>query len=449
MPQNMQMWNPADLRAATANYTPEMGGSVQFPQIGAGWMQGFSNLPGQNFYSDDIYTQLAGGPSFDQNAFFDYLTANNYTVGEGSPGPNQWSRGIFDSAGKPVIPVETGVYEDNSFWNAGLAAMALLAFGPGGLVNAGTAAAATPTAAQAGLPIAGEFGAASVGTLDPFSLASFSAGSPFAAAPSVSASASGLSLLDQLAGAAGAPEAPVGMNPLTNPAVPAAAGPSLTPSGFEAFGPEGAALASQALSGPTASASPLTSPNFLDPFSIPPLNQPFPSVTGPSGGFGGLQPVTGANNLFDGMKDYLRRMWANPWGRQALIRAGTGLYGNQRMRRMNRQLRNRLDSGDVTQMPGYQAGEKSVRRRMAAQGYGNSTNMLAALQDYGAQQYDRFAANERANYQAKVGSLANEMNTLGSMALLLGGIPRGGGQGGQGGSEAMQLMMLMSLLGGR
>lgn len=131
---------------------------------------------------------------------------------------------------------------------------------------------------------------------------------------------------------------------------------------------------------------------------------------GPSGMGGALSP-------FDSMQDYLRRMWRDPQGRMMLIRGAGGLYANMRHRKLERELRD----VDITKQPGYATGEKSVRRRMAAQGYGNSTNMLKELQDYGAREYDRYAANRRADYQAKVGALMNDLNTLGMLSLAFGG----------------------------
>lgn len=114
--------------------------------------------------------------------------------------------------------------------------------------------------------------------------------------------------------------------------------------------------------------------------------------------------------------DYLRRMWKDPIGRQLLLRAGTGLYANRKARRLERGLRER----DVTTLPGYRAGERAVIRRASAGGYADSSRMLAELSDYGQQNYDRFAENERRNYQARMGGLMSEINTLGLLSLGLG-----------------------------
>lgn len=112
----------------------------------------------------------------------------------------------------------------------------------------------------------------------------------------------------------------------------------------------------------------------------------------------------------------LNRAWRTPMGRMALLRSGAGLYGGLQARRLNRRLRNI----DVTQTPGYRAGERAIIRRASAGGYADSTRMLAELSDYGQQSYDRFAANERANLQANLGGLMTEMNALGMLSLGLG-----------------------------
>ena len=127
----------------TAYYEPEMGGSGQWqPSPGAGWMQGLGSLPGQNFYDNSTDMQLSGN-TFDTAALNEYLRANGYTLAEGSQGQNQWTRGVFDAQGNPVIPVETGNYEDDDFWTAAQIAAAVTganvaAAGAGGAAAAGT-----------------------------------------------------------------------------------------------------------------------------------------------------------------------------------------------------------------------------------------------------------------------------------------------------------------------
>ena len=49
----------------------------------------------------------------------------------------------------------------------------------------------------------------------------------------------------------------------------------------------------------------------------------------------------------------------------------------------------RADPSQIQKIPGYQAGLDTVTRKMAAQGYLGSGNMMAALQEYGGQFYDR------------------------------------------------------------
>ena len=150
-----------------------------------------------------------------------------------------------------------------------------------------------------------------------------------------------------------------------------------------------------------------------------------------SSGFGGGSAITGApetisggggfstigGSPYDYMSNYLRRMWRSPMGRYALTQGVGGLYGMMQQRKLEKELRN----VDVTQQPGYQTGLQNVTRRMQAGGYGNSSNLLAALQDYGAQSYDRYGAERRAQYQAKQGSVQSMLNLLGMLSLGFGG----------------------------
>ena len=119
------------------------------------------------------------------------------------------------------------------------------------------------------------------------------------------------------------------------------------------------------------------------------------------------------NPILGGIGSGLSRAWSTPLGRMMLTRAAGGLYGQRRMRRLNR----RLANTDPTQTPGYRAGERAVRRAAAAGGYRNSSRMLAELQDFATQNYDRYAANQRAQYQAEAGGLANELNLLSLLSL--------------------------------
>lgn len=50
------------------------------------------------------------------------------------------------------------------------------------------------------------------------------------------------------------------------------------------------------------------------------------------------------------------------------------------------------DPSSITSTPGYEAGNQAVQRSMAAQGYNGSGNMMAALQKYGGDFYDKEVA---------------------------------------------------------
>jgi hypothetical protein len=129
-----------------AAYSDSEAGAGQWqPSPGLAWMQGLASLPGQQF------TSMEGDPSFDRAALDEYLRANGYTLAEGSQGQNQWTRGVFDAQGNPVIPVETGNYEDNDFWTAAQIAAAITganiaaAGGAGAAVGGGGTSAAAPS----------------------------------------------------------------------------------------------------------------------------------------------------------------------------------------------------------------------------------------------------------------------------------------------------------------
>lgn len=69
---------------------------------------------------------------------------------------------------------------------------------------------------------------------------------------------------------------------------------------------------------------------------------------------------------------------ADPWGAMG----GRQVAGGQLLNLLN-------DPAQLTQLPGYRAGEQAVMRSMASQGYQNSGNMMAALQKYGGDFYDK------------------------------------------------------------
>lgn len=148
-----------------------------------------------------------------------------------------------------------------------------------------------------------------------------------------------------------------------------------------------------------------------------------PSLAAMSGGGGGVSALDPMNTAFAMSPSYLdaglsalSRGWASPWGRLGMLQLGSGLYSRNRMRKLDKRLRNT----DITQTPGYKAGERAIVRRASAGGYADSSRMLAELSDYGQQSYDRFAENERRNYQARMGGLMSEMNALGMISLGLG-----------------------------
>lgn len=81
---------------------------------------------------------------------------------------------------------------------------------------------------------------------------------------------------------------------------------------------------------------------------------------------------------------------------------GMGLYGLRQANQLARlgqrtgaqgaaqaQLDQLLSGGDITKMPGYQAGEQAIMRSMAAQGYLGSGNMMEALRNYGSDFYNQ------------------------------------------------------------
>ena len=75
--------------------------------------------------------------------------------------------------------------------------------------------------------------------------------------------------------------------------------------------------------------------------------------------------------------------------------------------------------GDVTSLPGYQAGAEAVQRSLAAQGYQGSGNMAAALQKYGGDLYNQYVNQRTGSAQAQSGIQAGAgVGTVSSLALL-------------------------------
>jgi len=80
------------------------------------------------------------------------------------------------------------------------------------------------------------------------------------------------------------------------------------------------------------------------------------------------------------------------------------------------------DPSRVTSLPGYKAGLQAVERRMAAQGYLGSGNMMVALRDYGGKQYDTELARLTALAQPSATELqgtiaANQMRNQSLQSL--------------------------------
>lgn len=114
--------------------------------------------------------------------------------------------------------------------------------------------------------------------------------------------------------------------------------------------------------------------------------------------------MSGARGMMEGMPNM------GSLGQMASI--GSGLYGMSKAEQMRQmsleqsrradpwgqsggrsqagaQLQNLLSNpNSITSMPGYEAGLTAVQRKMASQGYQNSGNMMAALQNYGGNFYN-------------------------------------------------------------
>lgn len=69
---------------------------------------------------------------------------------------------------------------------------------------------------------------------------------------------------------------------------------------------------------------------------------------------------------------------------------------------------------DVSTLPGYKAGSQAVERRMAAQGFNGSGNMMAALQEYGGKFYNDAVAQ-------LAGLAGTQFNPATSGTLAMGG----------------------------
>ena len=107
------------------------------------------------------------------------------------------------------------------------------------------------------------------------------------------------------------------------------------------------------------------------------------------------------------------------WGMPA-VRTIAGLYGLLESRKLKK-LGQLPNPGDITGMPGYQAGLEAVRRSMASQGFQGSGNMMAALQKYGGDFYNQYVGQRLASQQAQSGPVSGGMSSLALLASGLGG----------------------------
>lgn len=131
-----------------------------------------------------------------------------------------------------------------------------------------------------------------------------------------------------------------------------------------------------------------------------------------------------------------------------LMQLLAGLEGRKQSKRLQGQMQDVLpqvdevqrgmqlpNPADITGIPGYQAGMEAVRRSLASQGYQGSGNMMAALQKYGGDFYDKYV-NQRINsgnaqlnaLRTKLGGIEAQSGpvsgNISSLALLADGVRR-------------------------
>lgn len=188
-----------------------------------------------------------------------------------------------------------------------------------------------------------------------------------------------------------------------------------------------------------ASDSNFVDPNFSMPSALPEssnsltsqgLTQTSPGVWDNTGSSGGTW-----------YEEMLKRARAHPMSTGVgLFQSGQGLYGLYAAQQQSKLAARAAASQDpfgpqraqyqqqlaqlmsnpsgITSMPGYEAGMQAVTRKMAAQGYLGSGNMMASLQQYGGQFYNdavaRLTALSGANIGPSGGSLLlqGEQNKL-------------------------------------
>ena len=165
----------------------------------------------------------------------------------------------------------------------------------------------------------------------------------------------------------------------SNPQALQYAGPSVydarsvgSPAGFEPFMPG----ATPGAAADIASVAPSWLDNMMSGVSGMMEGMPNLGAVGQMASIGsGLYGMSKADQMRQMALDQSRR--ADPWGQSG----GRSQAGAQ--------LQNLLSNpNSITSMPGYEAGLTAVQRKMASQGYQNSGNMMAALQDYGGNFYN-------------------------------------------------------------
>jgi hypothetical protein len=101
-----------------------------------------------------------------------------------------------------------------------------------------------------------------------------------------------------------------------------------------------------------------------------------------------------------------------------LMQIYSGMEGRKQSKKLQKQME-LPDPGDVTKLPGYQAGLEAVQRSMAAQGYQGSGNMMLALQRHGENAYNQAVNQRLASAQAQAGPVTGRLS---SNALMANGI---------------------------
>lgn len=153
------------------------------------------------------------------------------------------------------------------------------------------------------------------------------------------------------------------------------------------------------------------------------------SLAGPLGGFLGGQLGGQFGGSFAGAPGAGQGMGppgastGNPGGvGMDMLSSLMGLYNARQLANMGRptgvqsganaQAQYLLGGGDMSKLPGWQAGQQAITRSMAANGYLGSGNMMKALQDYGGDFYNKtlqtmagLGQTQPGQYEATVGGM--------------------------------------------